>query len=341
MLGEATSDADGRFRVKWRVNKVSAVKNTSVECVILVIKDGCAIQFRETTLWRDNYNLFTLIPDVVHEGQVLDDQGKPLADAEVRLDAIYRDVDDVDRGVVFCSEDRVCSMMTSALRPRVKTDQEGRYQMRGLASGQIVLLQVTHPRFPAIRRMQPVDSQSPKSIRERTDEHDRFGPWYNSYGKPMQMSAGKLGSIVAIEDETGKPLADLEVCRFFSGESAKSDQDGKLEYWLPMTKPARRGVANSEYYARRAGDRFWSFAFISDEQGDGPTQLVVPQRRTITGFVRDKTNARGIEGVAVYFLNSGEKGWTFTDRDGRYSLSTYSELSTIVLGGQKWLTICQ
>ena len=30
LLGEATSDEDGRYRIKWRVKEVSAVKNTSV-----------------------------------------------------------------------------------------------------------------------------------------------------------------------------------------------------------------------------------------------------------------------------------------------------------------------
>ena len=267
------------------------------------MKPDYAIAFRETSLWQERYLEFKLFPDVEHVGKVLDDQGNPLADAEVRVDMIFNDIEWVDRGAVFSSDDDVCSMMTSSLRPRTKTDKDGNYRLRGLATGQVVLLQVTHPKFPPIRRMQPVDAHSPKSIKERLGENDEFGPWYNSYRKPLQMLPGKLGKIKAIERETGKPLANLEVCRYFLAESTKSDQDGQLEYWLPEKSDRRFGFGNSEYYARRPGDKVWSQAFLTVGEGDAPSELVVPLRRTITGHVRDQASGKGIEGVAVYFMN--------------------------------------
>lgn len=335
LLGEATSDEDGRFRIKWRVKQVSAVKNSSARAVILVMKQDYAIAFRETSLWMEQFIPFKLLPDVEHVGKVLDDQGKPLADAEVRVDMIFSDPEWVDRGAVFSSGTEVCSMTNSSLRPRVKTDKDGIYRLRGLASGKIVLLQATHPNFPSIRRMQPVDAKSPKSIKERLSEEDEFGPWYNSYGKPLQMVPGKRGKILAIEDVTGKPIADLEVCRFFSGESVKSDKNGSLDYWLPGDKPRLRGVGSSEYYARRAGDQFWSQAWLTVGDGDAPAQLLVPLRRTITGHVRDQDTGKGIEGVAVYALNYANKALAFTDAGGRYTLPAFSELNTIVLNGPK------
>ncbi|MDX1929153.1 MAG: carboxypeptidase-like regulatory domain-containing protein [Pirellulaceae bacterium] len=335
LLGEATSDEDGRYRIKWRVKGVSALKNTSVKADILVMKQDYAIAFRETSLWQERYLEFKLYPDVEHVGKVLDDQGKPLADAEVRVDMIFNDIEWVDRGAVFSSDDDVCSMMISSLRPRTKTDKDGNYRLSGLATGQVILLQVTHPKFPPIRRMQPVDDKSPASIKERLGEHDEFGPWYNSYRKPLQMLPGKLGKIKAVEELTGKALANIEVCRFFLAESTKSDQDGQFEYWLPEKANRRFGFGNSEYYAKRPGDKVWSQAFLTVGEGDAPSELVVPLRRTITGHVRDQTSGKGIEGVAVYFMNPNEKGSTFTDRDGRYSLPAYGTLNTIVLGGPK------
>lgn len=335
LLGEATSDEEGRYRIKWRVKEVSALQNTSVRAVILVMKQDYAIAFRETSLWQERYIEFKLKPDVEHVGKVLDDQGKPLADAEVRVDMIFNDIEWVDRGAVFSSDDDVCSMMISSLRPRTKTDKDGNYRLLGLATGQVILLQVTHPKFPPIRRMQPVDEKSPMSIKERLGENDDFGPWYNSYRKPLQMLPGKLGKIKAVEELTGNALANVEVCRYFLAESTKSDQDGQFEYWLPEKANRRFGFGNSEYYARRPGDKVWSQAFLTVGEGDAPSELVVPLRRTITGHVRDQASGKGIEGVAVYFMNPNEKGSTFTDRDGHYSLPAYSTLNTIVLGGPK------
>lgn len=339
ILGKATSDANGRFRIEWGVTQVSAINNAAVRADIIVMKPNYAIAFRESSLWMAEYLQFKLVPDVEHVGTVLDDQGNPLADAEVRLDAIYRDVEWVNRGSVFSSDREVCSMMTSTLRPRVKTDKDGKYRMRGLASGYIAMLQVTHPKFPSIRRMQAVNENSPKSIRERLDDQDIFGPWYNSYRKPMKMLPGKLGKIIVIEEGTQKPIANIEVCRFFSGDSTKSDHDGNLTYWLPEseTNPRDRGIAHgiAQYYARRVGDQFWSMAYLTLGDGGSPAKLMVPLRRTVTGYVRDQVTGKGIEGVAIHCMNHEEKAWTFTDRDGQYMLPVYNRLATIVLNGPK------
>ena len=335
LLGEATSDANGRYRIKWRVKSVSAMNNTSAKVDVLVMKPNYAIAFRESSLWWDRYLPFELAPEFEHVGKVLDDQGLPLADAEVRVDNIYNDLLWANRGTVFSMDDDVCSMMISSLRPRTRTDKDGNYRLQGLASGQIVLLQVTHPKFPSIRRMQPVDEKSPKTIQERLNEEDQFGRWYNSYGKPLQMLPGKLVKLVAIEQVTDKPLANLEVCRWFSGESAKCDQDGKLEVWLPEEKPQSRSFGQSRFYARRPGDRFWSPAFLTAAEGDAPAKLMVPPRRLISGYVRDQETQKGLEGIGVYFVNPNEKSWTFTDRNGHYTLSAHGKLSTVKLSGPK------
>jgi protocatechuate 3,4-dioxygenase beta subunit len=123
LIGEATSDADGRYRIQWRVDKISAIENANVTADILVMKPNYAIAFRQTTLWREHYFHFKLKPDVEHIGKVLDDKGQPLADAEIRLDAIYNDVEWVNRGAVYSMENDVCSMIGSTLRPRAKTDK--------------------------------------------------------------------------------------------------------------------------------------------------------------------------------------------------------------------------
>ncbi len=52
ILGEATSDEQGNFEVKWSVQEVSAIENSEVLGELIVIAPHYAIGFRTISLWN-------------------------------------------------------------------------------------------------------------------------------------------------------------------------------------------------------------------------------------------------------------------------------------------------
>ena len=330
LIGEATTDAAGRFKIDWKVHEVSTIENANVQGQLLVFAPGYAISSRSFSMWYPQNFEIKLKDEVEHEGTVLDDQGQPLADAEVLLDCIYNDPSMIN---FVSSNSEVTCLLHSSIRPRVRTNQAGVYRMTGLASKQIVLLQIRHPKFRSIRSLQPVDDASPTEI-EPGQERNPFGEWHKHYGRPIRMPSEQKIVMTAIDQATKKPIEGLEVCSFFSGSATRTDQDGKFEYF-PLPNEYRR--QHNELVVRMPGQKTWMPVGGRAATTDNPTRLFVPKLKTIVGTVVDDQTNHGVEGVAVYIGRPESPGFneTYTDKEGRFSLTTFSTGVRVSLNGPK------
>ena len=334
VLGEATTDDEGNFTIDWKVREISTIENTHVGAELLVFAPGFAIQFRTFSMWYSQKFEIKLVDEVEHRGMVIDDQGRPVADAEVLLDCIYKDPTVITH---MSSNTSVTCLFHSTLRPRVRTDKEGVYRLRGLASKQIVLLQVRHPNFRSIRSLQPVDEASPKDI-EPGQAGNPFGEWHNHYGQPIRMPSEKRVTMTAIDSATNQPIQGLEVCSFFSGESTFTDKHGKFEYFPITMKDLQRAQYDANaIYVRRPGESAWIEAYSRESGKVGATQLEVPRHRTISGKVVDEQSGAGVEGIAVYIGRSESPGFssTLTNQDGEFTFTTFVFGWNVALSGPK------
>lgn len=323
VLGRSITDAAGDFKIDWSVQEVSAISNIDGGAVLVVFAPGHAIAFRVfSLLYPQDFRAIQLTPGDELAGRVLDENGHPLAGAQVLLDGIYRDV----KSIHFLSTmNGILSLIHSSLRPRTKSDVNGNFRLSGLPSGHIALLQVTHPSYPSMRRFQPIDANSPRGIKTITGS---FADWYTEYGEPLRMRPEKKSSVLALDKESDLPVSGLDICASFSGERFTTDEHGRADV------QGRSGEFD-RFFARKRGESVWNRVFYSPD--DPSKTLRIARSRVVSGIVRDEVSGRGIEGVGVFTSSPGRYDFeeTLTDRDGRYSLSIYSPNPKIELHGPK------
>ena len=330
VIGEATTDANGEFRIEWKVREISAIENTSVNAELLVFAPSYAISFRSFSMWFPQNIEMKLRDEVEFQGTVLDEGGQPLADAEVLLECIYQDPSMIN---YMSSNSSVSCLFHSPIRPRVRTNQAGVFKLPGLGSKQIALVLVRHPKYRSMRSLQPVDESSPPTI-EAGQPGNPFGEWHKYYGLPIRMPSEKRVVMTAVDSSTLEPLEGVEVCSFFSGSSTVTDKDGKFDYF-PMPDEYAPSL-HERLFFRRPDEDSWMASSRGRNRNDAAVAFV-PRRRTIVGKVVDETTGQGIERVGVFIGRPESPGFTLThtDRDGRYELASSFEGTDVSLHGPK------
>ncbi len=333
VLGSATTDALGRFRIAWRVKEVNALDNYNHSAVLVVSARGYAIAHRNFTLnWVQDFREIKLAAGVDCIGHVVDESGRPLGDAQVLLDGVYRDMGRIH---FLSSSDGILSFIGRTSRPQTKTDADGRFRIPGLSSGEMVLLRINHPEFPSVRKFHPIDAASPGKM-QSTENTGEFGNWYTEYGKQIRMRAGKSITVKAVDNASGSPLPGVEICSHLSGHSVTTDDNGVAK-WLhsDLQDSTQKRESHLVVYVRKPGESRWYMEGVPNESA--MNELRIRSTRIVSGHVRDKETSKGIEGVGVSIGARGRSDyeWTTTAADGRYSLSSFQPSARVEVHGPR------
>jgi RNA polymerase sigma factor (sigma-70 family) len=357
------TDSQGRFKLRLSREDIRAGRNLP----LLAAAEGYGVTGVELPRGKSSVELtFRLVEDQPIRGKIVNTEGKPLADVRVSV-----------LEVATTSEERLDTFLTAwkhnwnqLIGPfitnrlyvpaeqgllSVKTDKEGRFQIRGAGRERVVVLRANGPSiaqglFQVINRpgFDPAPYLSALRDNYPPDSLGRgwppllYGPTFNYIADPARPIEGVIREI-----GSGKPIAGATVSsevNAFDSVLAVSDAQGR--YRLD-------GVPKSKQYWLRVepGEKdpwLQKVARVTDMAGWQPLRVDFALARgvVVTGRVIDRTTGKGVAGGvrSVPLLGNkycGKKpGYdlyryqleqmpTPTDADGRFRLVVIPGLSVL------------
>lgn len=301
------SDAEGRFR--FTANPTEVDRNE----IVVASAPGYGPDWVALKEIRNGKELALRLvkDDVPIKGRILDLEGRPVADAAVRLIRVLKMPGEdltpwlkqmqtksgrIDGRYFY---DELMSSVWGLLDApkRVKTDARGRFQLRGVGRNRLVLLRMEGTGIEHRLLMVMVRPER-LNLRSFYEGPTYYGPT-NVYGAAFDHLAAPSKRIrgTVRDKSSGKPLAGAHVlCNYCAGQSAVSDKEGRYEisgigksgqYVLSVSGPALVG------YWKRVG---------GDTPGLEPLTVDFDVERglAIRVRVREKGSGKPVQGRAEY-----------------------------------------
>ncbi len=184
---ETTTKEDGAFTIKTEAGS----DELSAQAFILAQKEGLALGWTD---WRLLENLDTEIklgPAKVLAGKVVDEEQKPVADAEVGIAFMYLRADDRPQYLVG---DMALKLLTT------RTDNEGKFSFRQIPAEATAELLVVKPGRATVSTFNPQNFQG-QSLQFSPDQTDI---------EIVQPVEAKIEGMV-VEKASGKPVAGIHI----------------------------------------------------------------------------------------------------------------------------------
>lgn len=330
LLGKVTTGADGRFRFedikKPPFNKVQRLYPQDV----IVTKPGHMIRWQLLNAARDDIRI-QLKKDTPYSATLKDENGAPIADAEVRVENIMslNTISKIDLVGGHFPNDSGASYLNVSRSPvsiAATTDQDGRFTLRGLphrvgmelkvydkrVSSRTIYAATTKEKLPRLPVHRSAIQPARDTVRRIVDGPlavDR-APIHGFSSEIVVKRATHL-AVRVINAETGNPVPGATVTGIINGASDHDtnpvgvDENGLAHFHrivsqrFPVTVDAPRdSVLQSASHS------------IPVAEGNPDQEFTIKMQRgvVITGRVTDAKTGEGIEGVRLYACHFGANG---------------------------------
>jgi RNA polymerase sigma factor (sigma-70 family) len=353
----ATTGPDGRFEVE-----------SSDEGLLVAAADGFAPDCSLPEQQADELT-FTLAKEIPVRGRLLDLQGKPVPKANVRVLAVRAPADGNLQGAYNAF--RLNPEWTWQALPKqvpgglagipagTKTDDDGRFELKGLGQGRVVELRFEADGIEAAKvHVFTVPDFDRKAVTPTATEKkmSRFLPDYKPavYGPTFTHAAGPCQVVQgAVTDAaTGKPVAGVKIVgtagpTYFSGEPDWSNPVEATTDAVGRFRLSGLPKARQRFLHAQAGDNPYldQLVEVKDVAGLAPIAVAIKLHRCVMveGRLTNKATGKPVKGQAHYMPlaeNSELKSlpdtglyqedrlfsapptgtWAFTEDDGRFRL---------------------
>jgi RNA polymerase sigma factor (sigma-70 family) len=363
----ATTGPDGRFEVE-----------SSEQSFLVAAADGFAPDCSQPEQQAEELT-FTLARDIPVRGRLLDLQGKPVPKANVRVLAVKVPADgklqaayNAFRVNPECIENALPMSLPGGLTgipAGTKTDDEGRFELKGLGQGRMVELRFeadgieaakvyvfTVPDFD--RRAVTPTAAEKKMPRFQPDYQPAgYGPTFIHAAGPSQVVQG-----VVTDAATGRPVAGVKIAGSAALTSSSSEPDWSNTVEATTDAAGRFRLSGlpkgrKRFLHAQAGENPYldQLAEVKEAVGLAPIAVAIKLHRCVVveGRLIDKTTGKPIKGQAHYlplaenaqlksvpdtgvyqeaglFSPHATGTWAFTEDDGRFRLRVLRGLGVIL-----------
>jgi RNA polymerase sigma factor (sigma-70 family) len=288
LVGRTRSDESGRFQVRMRrplASSSPAPQGEAFPPMILVRVEGYGLGAHAVSKDADRETVVIRLPrEQVLRARFVDLQGEPVANVTVKVFAVLE-----KRGDSFAEGTAAggagAGKFAKDWFPPMKTDAQGRIQMRGVGVGQLVFLDIADPRF------------QPKSHLElwKTDK-DREQEVVHVLDAP-RLIHGR----VTFKD-TGKPAAGVQVG--VPGLRVKTDAKGAFRINPNWQRRMGQALLTVEPPAGTAYLGWYEFVREPGGLAGKSVSLAIalPRGVTVHGRVLEAGSGTGLRGAGVCFL---------------------------------------
>jgi RNA polymerase sigma factor (sigma-70 family) len=299
----ATSGADGRFDFNFSRSELNRTYTDNPVGQVAAVAEGFG--FDVATVGepgKDGELTLRLVKDVGIVGRILDQEGKAVPGAKVRVfdvlaykgDDLGEELEDIRKGGLGTYSAKGWSGPLPGQSATVTTGDDGRFRLTGLGRERIVHLIVEGPaiQYTRIRVMtraaETIDGPNP-SRRLRV---------YGAVFDHLAESSRPLRGVVR-DKETRKPVAGVQISSYATTHTTQTDKDGRYELL---------GYAKSQEYhvtaTPGAGQPYFTAsARFADAPGFTPLDADIQLVRGIplSGRVTDKDTGKPIRGTRVEY----------------------------------------
>ena len=344
VIAEATADDRGRFafeRAPIPAGMGRVVENLGKRqrgADVIVLADGYGLSWAPllATENRDDVKV-TLAAAATLRGTVTDTEGSPLTDAEVAVLGISRLDAPVDP---FLRGPDDVKLYSSSLRPKTRTDAQGRFRIEGLPAECRVQLYVTHPDGQAHHPMAATSDNLPEPVlRYRLGGKEHEAP-VQTNPIEVKLKPGLRLRVRVVDDKSDAPLGPGSIAMFLKSREWRSSVGADGTAAVSVSDP---GEYSLTYLPPDESERLGMRRKVkmTEAHFDTPRELVwrAPTPKWLEGRVVGKGTETGLGGVTVaWSLEAAGDDVSFfarstTQADGRFRVPTVPGSGSVVLAG--------
>lgn len=310
ILGSATSGRDGSYAIRWNGPTIPGRREQEPRFYLTVLHPLWAPLQRGLLLdgSGDIRATIQMQPGVAYQSRVVDQDGQPVAGATVRLEGCYASV---KRTSFLSKTDGVQLFMDLSETLIATSDEKGEFRFPCLPKSECVLLRVHHPAYESELRFRTTTGSVPQ-VPDMSNLIPGCKEMWNDLEDDIHLGVSRRERILVRERTSQLPIVGAEVAPYFSGMSAKTDEEGYVE--LPV---GQRALMNGAYVRRTESEK-WSLRSKMEKENNtlvlSLEALHAPIR--IQGTVREAESKRGLAGVTVTYRSN--MGYTTTNDEGQY-----------------------
>jgi RNA polymerase sigma factor (sigma-70 family) len=350
LLPRCSTDADGRFRLEIDRDLVRPSDGPPV----VAAADGYGVDWAAPRKPGEELTL-KLVKDQPITGRVLDGEGRPVADAAVRVVVVYgspaESLDAFLTGWKANWQEAIWrNLEKRAVLPSheghggslAKTDRDGRFRITGMGVERLAVLEIKAPVVAAASLHvvvragfdpkpynQAADARMPAELRRPNDMTLLYGPAFEFVAAPGKTLTG------VVRDADGRPVAGAGVLTIIGRSTsihATADAAGRFT----LTGLSKQPTYNLHVGPGKNSPLLARSVVVADTEGLQPVSADVTLVRgvVVTGRVIDEQTGRGVLSSVRFaplpenksFDKPGydsykhERLGTGTDPDGRFSL---------------------
>jgi hypothetical protein len=307
VLAEVRTDDTGSFNFErvpldaLRSKIVTTLDRGLFGADLVAMADGCGMGWTPFFGFPSREAMkVKLRPEAVLEGTVENEQGEPLADAQVEVIGISRLDYSANPLAEVVTEN--AKLLFSSIAPRAVTNAQGRFRIPGLPADHLIVLFARHRKHPRtyfLAAVGPHASAQPVV--------HKFGN--NVHTTPVQVNpvklklAGGRSFVVRVLDENGQPPSGGRLTIFSINARGKWQDDllpadGALGVTVPFDDSFRVIYVPPDGQPGICLDRR-----LSVDTTTGEMRMVLPTAREITGRVVGEGTDIGLAGVTVVWTS--------------------------------------
>ena len=327
ILATTKTDAQGEFRfedVAARPMSEQWLRQIPWDVVVVARPYAMAWRHLEATEQSEPLTI-TLVPEVKITGCVNDQQGRPVRDAEVRVNSISPLGSDYPCHAY--ADPEVLDLQRSRLAPVAKTGVGGKVTIHGLPRDERLRLGVTHDDFrgdfvlvATTDKSQPNIEYSRYSYADRKSTKQSKKIFSSDFSIALKPPLPRLiGRVTAADSK--KPLPKIKVEQYGSTGSM-TGPDGRF-----VVKNIRGERFRLLVWVPKGGEYLGRVMFVDVPRDKKETQLDIELERgqIINGVVVDDKTGKGVAGVLVGLFTDFDLNTTTVDGLLPTSAQTNSE----------------
>ncbi len=299
----ATSATNGRFEFTFARSELDTTYTDNPTGQVLAVAGG--LGFDVATVGPSDKAELTLrlVKDVPLNGRILDEEGRPVAGAKVRVNDVWaykgEDLNDelakLRKGGFGSEALKGWNGPIPGQPSAITTGADGRFRLSGLGRERMIYLEVEGPGIQ-YNRIQVMTRVSATVV--STDSAHRVSRIYGATFDHLAAPSRSLRGVVR-DKETGKPVAGVQISSVFTTHRAMTDKDGRYEL-LGCPKSRRYDLSAT---APDGQPYFTANSTFSDTQGLAPLDANIELVRGIPlrGRVTDKDTGKPIKGAQVEY----------------------------------------